>query len=373
MKTFAWIIAIAAALAAGFWLGRRESGHEAVPEETAEVEVKPVAEVATARVRRANIAQAITAYGTIVAQPGNVRVLSMPFELRVAKVLVTAGEQVAAGDDVISIEPSPDTIQALQETRATAIAAEKELTQTEQRFKDQLATNAELLTAQEATEVAKLKLKSLTDRGAEKAQMLKAGATGVVNKTNIQEGQIVPAGGPLIEIASGNRIEAAVGVEPDDAAKLKVGQDAKLSAVGRTSASVVAGKIRLIAQRVDSATRLVSVIVTLPDGAHWMQDTYIAATFNQSRADALVVPREALLPQEGGAYALFTVKGNHAVKHEVRVGSEDNHDAELLEPDVNEGEAVVVTGNYELEDGMEVKAVPPTERAAAPATTEAAP
>jgi hypothetical protein len=89
----------------------------------------------------------------------------------------------------------------------------------------------------------------------------------------------------------------------------------------------------------------------------------------------LIVPRDAVLPEEGGEYVLYTVKDDHAVKRTVRVGLDDGRDVQVIGEDLKEGELVVVSGNYELEDQMSVKsreATAKSESATQPATTQSA-
>src|SRR5205814_721305 len=128
---------------------------------------------------------------------------------------------------------------------------------------------------------------------------------------DVQEGQIVPAGGPLIEIASGKRIEAALGVEPDDVAYLKPGAHVALREVNRSSTQPATGQIRTISQRVDPATRLVNVLVSLPGDESWMLDTFVAGEITKSTANAMLVPRDAVLPDDEGRFALFTIESGH--------------------------------------------------------------
>src|SRR5204862_966853 len=122
-----------------------------------------------------------------------------------------------------------------QEAKNAAEAAQRDLKQVEQRFADHLATNQDLSQAQQAARSAELKLQSFEQRGVATEQTLKSDAAGIVGKINVQEGQIVAAGTALLEIASGNRIEAALAVDPADAATLKVDQPVKLSLVGGSS------------------------------------------------------------------------------------------------------------------------------------------
>jgi RND family efflux transporter MFP subunit len=369
-------VIVAAAAGAGFWLGQRHGAgeHEAEATTQPSEDVKPVAEVEVAPLKQATISETITAYGSVVAQPGDVRILSVSFESRIRKVAVVAGQEAGVGAEVIRVEASPDALVSLQEAKNAVAASEKELAQAQQRFEQHLATNTELSQAQQGLQSAKLKLESLVQRGVGTEQTLKTPSAGIISKVDVQEGQIVPAGGPLVEIASGNHIEVVLGVEPEDAPFLKTGQAVELARVERSTTQPIAGQIRMIAQRVDPATRLTSVLVTPPGGTHWMLDSFVSGRITKTAASALVVPRDAVLPEEDGTYALYTVKDGHAAKRIVRIGLENDRETEVIADDLKAGEPVIVQGNYELEDGMEVKvAEASTEKSSTkPAATGAA-
>jgi RND family efflux transporter MFP subunit len=199
----------------------------------------------------------------------------------------------------------------------------------------------------------------------------------VLSKVDVQEGQIVPAGAALVEIASGNRIEASLGVEPADAAALKVGQRIDLAPVGAASNETIPGQVRLVAARVDPATRLATVLVTLPPDTHLMLDSFVTGALTRASADdALIVPRDAVLPREEGDTVVYTVVDDHAKQHVVRIGLENGRETQVIADDLKTGDPVVVGGNYVLEDGMDVKVKEAeketTEPATAPATTEPA-
>jgi RND family efflux transporter MFP subunit len=290
----------------------------------------------------------------VIAQPGDVRIVSLPFESRIVRLNVSAGEQVSAGSALADVEASPAGLIAFQEAKNAAAAAERDLKMTQTRFENHLATNVELSQAQVALETARLRLGTMTQQGVGQAQTLKADAAAVVSKIDAQEGQIVPAGGPLVELAAGNRIEVSLGVEPDDAIACKVGDAVKIKPVG-SSADAIEGKVRVIAQRVDPATRLTSVLVTLPPQTHLMLETFVQAEMTRSAQDALIIPREALTTSDEGDAEVFTIDGDHAKKHTVKIGLENERESQIISGDLKAGDGIVVLGNYHLEDGSEIK------------------
>ena len=71
---------------------------------------------------------------------------------------------------------------------------------------------------------------------------------------------------------------------------------------------------------------------------------------------ALVVPRTAVLGDGSNSY-LFTVSKNKAKRISVQTGVEEGGLIEVI-GNLNVNDVVVITGNYELSDGMTVKEVP---------------
>jgi RND family efflux transporter MFP subunit len=362
----------------GYWYARRDGAARETTKgvsattQSAEEEEQPVVPVTTTPLVRRRITETVAAYGTVVAQPGEVRTLSVPFEARVTRVLVAPGQSVSPGTDVAQVESSPDALVALQEAKNAVDAAARDLDQTRQRFNDRLATNQELSLSRQALTSAKLKRDSLVQRGVGQSHVLKADLASVVSKVNVQQGQIVPAGTSLVDLAAQDRIEARLGVDPADVSALKAGQPIRLHRADRPDAGPIEGRVRVVEQRVDPATRLVPVSVAVPPDTHLLLDSFVIGDVVRASADALVVPRDAVVTDEDGRYAIYTVKDDHAVTHAVRLGLQSGRDVQVLADGLNAGDPVVLTGSYLLEDGMQVAVQAPAGRqpTTAPASTE---
>ena len=51
----------------------------------------------------------ITAYGSVIPAPGALQTVSVPFESQVRQIMVSNGQKVPKGNDLLEIKPSPDT------------------------------------------------------------------------------------------------------------------------------------------------------------------------------------------------------------------------------------------------------------------------
>src|SRR6266550_63891 len=315
----------------------------------------PVAQVQIARVARKMITEKLIVYGSVIAQPGKTHSVSVAFETRVRHILVAPGQFVRENDPLIEIELSPAAQVQFQQAKNAAEAARKELKQTQERFNLKLATNQELSAAEKIARDAEVQLTTLQRAGAGGDNRIHSDMAGVIAKVNVQDGQIVAAGSPLIEIVAESEIEVKLGLEPEDLSAAQNSAPIIIFPVNDPTAAKVEGSIRLVTRRVDPATRLVDVYVALPEGTKLLLDSYVRGEIQRTEKDALVAPRSAVLPNESREYKVFTVANNRAVKHTVKIGAENPGEMQLIADDLHPGDLVVTVGNYELEDGMAVE------------------
>lgn len=346
------------ALYCGLWLGDRGAKHapnagDSGSSSPAAVPKGPVVPVRTAPLRLATIAETITAYGRVVAQPGETRVLSLPYESIVQRVFVSTGEQIAAGASLIEMDASPAARLQLQQAQAMSSAANEELKQVQEEYQQRLAIKTQLQQAENGAQAAQLRLSTLEKQGVGETRTEKAHASGIVTRIAVQAGQLVAAGAPLIEVAIGDRIEAQLGIEPEDVPYVHEGDTIQLTPVHLDPGKPVVGHVRLVTKQVTSATELIAVYVALPAGANLALSTYVRGILVTQSKHTLVVPAEAVLPEKQ-AYTLYTAKDGHAVKHVVHVGLETDSEVEVQGDDLKEGDLVILTGNYELQPGMAV-------------------
>jgi len=315
----------------------------------------PVAQVQVAKVQRKTVTEKVIAYGSVVAQPGKTHSVSIAFETRVRHVLVAPGQFVRENDPLVEIELSPAAQVQFQQAKNAAEAAQKELKQTQERFNLKLATNQDLSAAEKTARDAEAQLTALQRAGAGGDNRVHSDVAGVIAKVNAQDGQIVPPGNPVVEIVAENDIEVKLGVEAEDLSAAQEGAPVTIIPLNDPTAPKVEGTIRLVTRRIDPATRLVDVYVTLPAGTKLFLDGYVRGEIQRTEKNALAVPRSAVLPNESREFEIFTVENNHAIRHTVKIGAENPNEIQVIANDLHEGDPVVTLGNYELEDGMAVE------------------
>jgi membrane fusion protein (multidrug efflux system) len=356
MKTgFLVFIIFILLVGAGFWFWLvRPKAAAASQSENKEA---PAAEVQVAAVARKQISENETAYGTVVAQPGKIQSMSVPFEVRVRHVLVASGQTLRANEKLIEIEPSLGTELQYRQAQNAADAARRDLAEIQSKFNVKLATNSELGQARKASKDADLQLASLVNAGVETLREIHAQGSpesALVDKVVVQDGQIVGAGGPLVELIDADDIEVKLGIKSESIDRMKPGLPVSLLPLGTDSEKPIAGIVRMVTHRVDPITQLVNVFVSVQPGTNLIIDSHVQANVQIAAHETLVVPKSAVLPK-GTEFSLFTVEEGKAKEQVVKVGIATAAEVEIAGVDLKEGDEVVTVGNYELKDGVPVE------------------
>ncbi len=322
--------------------------------EEEEAEVTPVAKVQTQPLELTEIEDTLTAYGSVIALPSNSKNLSVPYASRIERVYVSNGQTVRAGDPLLTLEPSEDALLSVKQAQQELAAATQEQKLLQGRFQLKLATEHELVTSQLRVDQAKALLQDLTARGSLKTHTLKAEKPGVIATVNVQQEQRLAAGSPLLQWAEQAQWRIALGVEPSRIGLLKTQQAVELTLVNRKIEQSVSGVIEAITQQIDPQSHLVTVIVKPSKQVDFLLNEWVKAYITLSTKNTLVAPRAAVLPDDEG-YSVFTVVDKKAVKHTVELGIETDTLVELIDPTLKPQDELVILGNYELTEGMDVE------------------
>jgi membrane fusion protein, multidrug efflux system len=346
-------LAIAGAIAWWYFsVTPSESARSTAPERSLSTPA-PVAIVKTAEVQSGALTEDISVYGQIIPAPGAVHTVSVPYECKVLKIMVNSGQKISLKDPLLEIEPSPDSQLKLRQARNIVRLTRERYQHVQELFKLQLATNAQMLQAEQDFRQAELEVNSLTVRGIDGQTTLTPDVAGLIDTVHVQEGAIVPAGDSLMDIVAGNLMEARLGVEAEDIDKIRLRQPVAISYVNVPGTRTFHGRIRQISRSVSSVTRLVSVFVTIPATADFLLGEYVQGQITIASSQGIIVPRSAVLPKDG-RYHLFSIQNNRAVEHVVSIGLENQQNIEVLDSGLHPGDQVVILGNYELKDGMAV-------------------
>jgi membrane fusion protein (multidrug efflux system) len=347
------VLVVVCLLAGIYWFYRERRTAQTEVGGAAKETSGPVVSVDVVPMKKSLMNVQIAAYGEVVPAPGALQVLSVPYESQVLHVMVSNAQKINMNDDLIEIGLSPDTKLELDRAQNAYRISKESLEHVQELFDLKLATNNQLLQAKQQFQQAKLRLESLKERGVSGQRVIRAGVTGLVGKVYVQEGAIIPAGNPLMEIVAQDKLEVRLELEPEDVSRLMAGQPVLLTYVNVPVSQGIIGKVRKISRALNPTSRLVDVFVTLPESSHFLLSEFVLGRITVASSKGLVVPRSAVLPQDA-RHILFTVSGGRAVRHFVRIGLENETEVEISGSGLVPGDKVVVKGNYELKDGMSV-------------------
>jgi len=311
------------------------------------------ATVKVAPIRKGVLTEQRVLYGIVVPGKGALATISAPFEAKVLRILVRKGQEVAKDEPLVEVGPSEDSRLSLEQAQNKNDTAKQELDRIKQRLALKLATNQELIQATQAARDAELLLKSLSRKGQSKPVLLHADSAGIINSIAVQEGAMVTAGAALADVAALSKLEVQLGAEADFVVRLEEGQPLLVSGMGKTENPKLEGRVRAIAHTVNAATHLVDLFVTIPPDAKLLLGAAVQGEFSLASAEALIVPRSAVLPEEDH-FVLYMIKDGHARKIIVDRVAENATESEIRCDEAHDGDLVAVVGNYELEDGMAV-------------------
>ncbi|MEJ2686722.1 MAG: efflux RND transporter periplasmic adaptor subunit [Gammaproteobacteria bacterium] len=318
----------------------------------------PSVQVRTATVAKHRLADTITAFGTVRPDPEAQTTMDASYTAFVQRVYVTLGQPVHKGDPLLQLRTAPSARAAYLSAQANVRYARLELQRKRRLLHEKLATHSDVDAARKALETAKAAFAAQQELGTGKlTRIIKAPFTGIVSQLPVKPGNEVQVGTQLFQLARRDRLEVALGVEPDEESRVHGGQQVLVQPLFGNGGGVRTSVSQVNAV-VDPNTRLVDVIVRLTgkQAQSFLPGMRVQGTLTLKARDTLAVPRSAVLHDSKGNY-LFVVRAGKAHRVNVRTGLESGG-LIGVRGTLQAGEQVVVQGNYELSDGMAVRLAP---------------
>ena len=311
--------------------------------------------VQTQPLRQYTLTDRLTCYGTIILDPDKVLNINFSRAGQITRLLVTQGERVKKGMPLLEFETSPQDSAGYVQAQSAVDLARNELARQQSLAAQQLATQSRVAQAQKAlidAEAALAAQKKLgTDR---KGEVIVAPFDGLVNVLNAVQGQRVQAGTTALHLTRQDGWHVVLGIEPENLQKIKPGTEVKIASVFEETIRG-SGRVQKVHGLVNPQTRLVDVIVALKDQQTipLMPGMPVRGEILLKQYRGLAVPRSAVLQDKQGSY-VFVVRGGLAYRLNVRTGIESKGLVGLSGA-FRKDDRVVISGNYELKEGMAVR------------------
>jgi RND family efflux transporter MFP subunit len=328
----------------------------------------PVPEVTVAKVQRAPITQNLIVSGNLVALPNCDAKVAALVPGRIARVLVLEGDRVKVGQALAELDT---TLLREQERQAEAAVAQAKASVDNARLAAEreegllargISSRKEVEDARTQLAVSTANLKQAeaglaTAKAQVSRAVVRAPFPATVVKRFAAPGEQVDgtAAQPVVEVAQIETLELMGTVPAARLSEVKVGQSFSLETNAVPDTKFTA-KVVSILPAVDPATNNGTVRIRVENSKRQLKfGQYLSINLPLKRkGQQLVVPRQAIYPDESGEPHVYVVTGDAATSEAVKVGVQSGDKAEILEG-VNEGDTVVVTGGYGLPEKSKVR------------------
>lgn len=284
---------------------------------------------------------------------------------RVTELSVEEGGSVEAGAVVIKIDPERRRLDlaAAQARLAQARANLRQETSKVERVRKLRSENIASVERLEEAETALLLAESSVR--AEEAAVGVASRTlkdasvsapfaGLVARRSVELGEYVEQGKELFELVSMTPLDVTFNLPEIDSQRVSVGQSIQIGVAAPSDKSFDA-VVTFIAPTIDPGTRTLRIKAEIDNSEGLLRPGLFARIHvgTDQRKSVLMVPEEALVQREGGAWLFVIGEGDRVRRISVETGHQSKGRIEVR-GQISAGDRVVRRGHGGLADGMVV-------------------
>ncbi|MBS0232169.1 MAG: efflux RND transporter periplasmic adaptor subunit [Proteobacteria bacterium] len=326
---------------------RSETSHGDKGEPSVLVEISPA--------RQHVIERRLVVYGHLQVDPINQSSIVISHDGTVDRVDVRAGQRVSKGTAIATLVTAPAARMQFEQAKAQLEFARQDLARLQGLMVQKLATTDQVAGAENTLKQAESAFATQQQlRTGQENETIIAPFDGIVVKLLANPGDRLVSGNAVAVLANEKSLLVTLGLEPEEASAVKSGQPVAIRSPFLSSL-LLRGTIDRVHALTDPSTRLVDAIVRLSETeSHGLTlGMAIEGSILLRESKSIALPRSAVLRDDGGDY-IFVVKDSIAHRIAVTVGDEQQG-LVAVAGGVKESDSVVVTGNYELHDGMKVR------------------
>ena len=268
----------------------------------------------------------------------------------VKEIVTPEGAAVKEGDVVAKLDDEELAL-ARRKADVNASKARADYDHASNLLKEKFIAVDEFRKTEQAWKTAELELETATVALANAT--LHAPIGGTLTRLDIQKGRYVQPNTPLGEITDLTELEAVIFVPERDLMRLKEGQTAEVTS--ESLASAFPAQVKRVNPVVDRSSGTARAFLALTDPTGRLRPGMFidVSIVLESRPDALLVPKKAMVYDEGRP-GVFVLRDGAAKWCELELGFQEKDIAESAKG-AAEGDDVIVVGQNGLKDGTKVK------------------
>ena len=289
----------------------------------------------------------------------------------VRRIAFVEGEQVRAGEVLVELDDA-EAVAAVAAAKASLVDAESQFQRGKELFRSELASASELETLEARRDAARAALDAAEARFAD--TVIRAPFAGRVGLRRVSLGALVTPSTIITTL--------------DDTDTLKLDFDVPETALGRLGEglpveafsaawpdSTFSGTVASIDTRVDPVSRTITVRARIANPDRLLRPgMFLSVNLLRRDVTALVVPEQALLPEQSRQFVLVVEDSGTVEKRQIVTGRRRPGQVEVVSG-LTEGELVIAEGTQKARPGETVEIVgriemEPTLTAPEPAASE---
>ncbi len=185
---------------------------------------------------------------------------------------------------------------------------------------------------------------------------IKAPFSGAIGNFDLVTGQRITGGQKLFKIFNMNTMKIDINILENELEKIKIGNNVKIEVPALNNENFV-GTVTAISPYIDKDERTCKVVVSIKNKGSKLKSGMFAKVLIDSKTfkDQILIPKEALLVRDK-RNLVFIVENSLAKWKYVDIGEENEKYISILKG-VEEGESVIVEGQFNLAHDSKVKVI----------------
>jgi len=311
---------------------------------------KPLPLVVVQPVQVGPLARTIDLTGTVT--PVRQARLASPGEGPIQNCRVREGDQVKRGQRLVTIGRSGAAAAQVTAAAESVKEQEAELNRTKILVQSGAVPASQMDSARAKYEAARALLTKARESAGDYS--VEAPWDGVVSKVLVKDGDFVAPRTPLVEMYDPGSLVIRLAVPETQATEVFKGTPATVQ-LDAYPGKGFEGKVSLVYPDLDTRMRTRTAEVKLLTPVALIPGMFARLKLTlQTQAEALTAPGDAVLVLPNGDKVAFVYKDGKVQRRVVQTGLEAGGRVQII-AGIQPGEAVVVSGNEKLKDGMAVK------------------
>ncbi|QTL96809.1 efflux RND transporter periplasmic adaptor subunit [Iocasia frigidifontis] len=237
----------------------------------------------------------------------------------------------------------------LEVARANLQTAEANLAKVKKgaREEERRSARASLKQSQASLELARIQFEN---------SVVKSPNQGIISAVNVEVGEMLGAGTPVINLVDLDQVYVKVNVNADTLTRIKVGDQVSVDLLAFKD-GISQGEITNISPVIDQQAQAYPVKILLDNEDNKIYGGMFAdVSFILNRAEnTVVIPINAVLDLDGNPY-VFAVDGDKVVKKEIEIGIINANELEVIDG-ISPEDILVIQGQNSLQNGDLVEVV----------------